>query len=491
MLFNSISFAIFLTIVFILHWFVMNKNSKSQNVLLVVASFVFYAMWDWRFLLLMLVSKSIDFISTIQISRSVDARRRKRFLHLSIFVNVAILGFFKYFNFFADSFSHVFSFLGFKVSTSSLQIVMPVGLSFYTMQALGYVFDVYQEEVEPTHNIIDYFAFLSFFPLVLAGPIERASNLLHQLKTHRVFNYSNAVDGLRQILWGLFKKVVIADNCASIANLVFDHSSAYSGSTLVLGALFFTFQIYCDFSGYSDMAIGIAKLFNINLMQNFAFPYFSRNIGEFWKRWHISLSSWLFDYIFKPLQMTLRDFKLFGNIASILITFIICGIWHGSNWTFIIWGVLNAIYFIPSFFTWKRHKNTAVVAQGKYLPSFRELFQMGYTFLATVLAWIFFRSDSIGHAISYIRNIFKRSLFSPPDSSAFNDLHGRGQSTGLLILLIVLFLIIEWVGREQQYAIAHLGSKWYKPIRWAMYYAIILAIFHFTGTEQQFIYFQF
>jgi D-alanyl-lipoteichoic acid acyltransferase DltB (MBOAT superfamily) len=366
---------------------------------------------------------------------------------------------------------------------------MPVGLSFYTMQALGYVFDVYQEEVEPTHNIIDYFAFLSFFPLVLAGPIERASNLLHQLKTQRVFNYSNAVDGLRQILWGLFKKVVIADNCASLANLVFDHSAGYSGSTLVLGALFFTFQIYCDFSGYSDMAIGIAKLFNINLMQNFAFPYFSRNIGEFWRRWHISLSSWLFDYIFKPLQMTLRDLKLLGNITAILITFIISGIWHGSNWTFIMWGVLNAVYFIPSFFTWKRHKNTAVVAQGKYLPSFRELIQMGYTFLATVLAWIFFRSDSIGHAVSYIGNIFKRSLFSAPDSRAFNS---ANEHPGRMIIIILVFLIVEWTGREQQYGIANLGLKWPKPVRLALYYCIIIIVlFYFAGKGQQFIYFQF
>ena len=489
MLFNSISFAIFLTIVFILHWFVMNKNSYSQNILLVIASFVFYALWDWRFLLLMVISKGIDFISTTQISRSADARRRKRFLLISIFVNVAILGFFKYFNFFIGSFSNVLSLFNYNGSISSLQIIMPVGLSFYTMQALGYVFDVYQEEVEPTNNIIEFFAFLSFFPLVLAGPIERASNLLHQLKTQRVFNYSNAVDGLRQILWGLFKKVVIADNCASLANLIFDHSAGYSGSTLVLAALFFTFQIYCDFSGYSDMAIGVAKLFNINLMQNFAFPYFSRNIGEFWRRWHISLSSWLFDYIFKPIQMTLRDLKLLGNILAILITFIISGIWHGSNWTFIIWGVLNAIYFIPSFFTWKRHKNTPVVAQGKYFPSLHEVFQMGYTFGATVLAWIFFRSASIGQAVSFIKNIFKHSLFSLPDSRAFN---AANEHPGKMILIIILFLIIEWIGREQQYGIAKLGLKWPKPLRLALYYGIIITVlFYFAGKGQQFIYFQF
>lgn len=467
----------------------MNKNSRSQNILLVIASFIFYALWDWRFLLLMVVTKSIDFISTTQMSGSGNETRKKRFLVLSIIVNVGVLCFFKYFNFFVGSFSNASSFVGLNISISSLKIIMPVGLSFYTMQALGYVFDVYQEEIEPTNNLIDFFAFLSFFPLVLAGPIERASNLLHQLKTQRVFNYPNAVDGLRQILWGLFKKVVIADNCASLANLIFDHSAGYSGSTLLLGALFFTFQIYCDFSGYSDMAIGIAKLFNINLMQNFAFPYFSRNIGEFWRRWHISLSSWLFDYIFKPIQMTLRDLKLLGNILAILITFIISGIWHGSNWTFIIWGVLNAIYFIPSFFTWKRHKNTLVVAQGKYFPSLQELFQMSYTFGATVLAWIFFRSESIGLAVSFIKNIFKRSLFSLPDSRAFN---AANEHPGKMILIIILFLIIEWIGREQQYGIANLGLKWPKPFRLAFYYCIIITVlFYFAGKGQQFIYFQF
>jgi len=458
----------------------MNKNYQSQNLLLVIASFVFYALWDWKFLLLMVISKSVDFISTTQIDKSMEVGRKRRFLYLSILVNVSVLCFFKYFNFFTDSFSNIFSYLGYNFSAHSLKIIMPIGLSFYTMQALGYVIDVYQEEVEPTHNIIDYFAFLSFFPLVLAGPIERASNLLHQLNKKRIFEYSSAVDGLRQMLWGLFKKVVIADNCAYYANLIFNNSTHFSGSTLVLGALLFTFQIYCDFSGYSDMAIGIAKLFNINLTQNFAFPYFSRNIGEFWRRWHISLSSWLFDYIFKPLQMSLRDSKSLGNILALLLTFIISGIWHGSNWTFIIWGVLNAFYFIPSFFSWKRYKNKEIVAQGKYLPSIREIVQMGFTFLATVFAWIFFRSDSIGQAVNYINRIFSMSLFTRPEIMS-----------GTLLLLIVVFVIIEWFGREQHYAIEHFGLKWPRPLRWAIYYCILFAIFYFAGEKQQFIYFQF
>ncbi len=484
MLFNSLNFALFLPIVFILYWFVMNKNFRTQNLLLVIASFVFYAIWDWRFLLIMVVGKSLDFFNTIQIVKSASDVRKKRFLFLSLFVNVGVLCFFKYFNFFADSFSNVFSVFGFNLSSNSLKIIMPVGLSFYTIQALGYVIDVYREEVEPTRNIIDYFAFISFFPLVLAGPIERASNLLHQLKIKREFEYANAVDGLRQILWGLFKKVVIADNCAIYANTVFKNYSDYSGSTLVLGALFFTFQIYCDFSGYSDMAIGIAKLFNINLMQNFAFPYFSRNIGEFWRRWHISLSSWLFDYIFKPLQMSLRSLKLFGNFFALLLTFLISGLWHGSNWTFLVWGALNTIYYLPSLFFPKRFTSTGVAAQGKYLPSLKDLLNMGITFSLTVFAWIFFRADNIGIAVGYISRIFSKSLLTIPNFQGI-------RSSVSTILLSGLFLIIEWLGREQQYAIARLGIQWYKPVRWAIYYGIIIAIYGFASEKQQFIYFQF
>ena len=480
MLFNSINFVLFLPIVFILHWFVFNKNYRSQNLLLVIASFVFYALWDWRFLLLMVISKSIDFISTTQIDKSADAGRKKRFLYLSIFVNVSVLCFFKYFNFFSDSFSNIFSYLGYSVSSNSLKIIMPVGLSFYTMQALGYVIDVYQEQVKPTKNIIDFFAFLSFFPLVLAGPIERASNLLNQLNKKRVFEYEEAIDGLRQMLWGLFKKVVIADNCAHYANLIFNNSSHYSGSTLVLGALFFTFQIYCDFSGYSDMAIGIAKLFNINLMRNFAFPYFSRDIGEFWRRWHISLSSWLFDYIFKPLQMVLRSYRLLGNFLALLITFIISGIWHGSNWTFLVWGTLNTIYYFPSLFFKKRYINTNFTGQDKYIPSAKDFLNMVITFSLIVFAWIFFRADSIGHALRYIAGIFSMSLFRKPEIMS-----------GTLLLLMGVFIITEWFGREHQYAIEHFGLKWPRVFRWAIYYSLIIAIFYYAGEKQQFIYFQF
>jgi alginate O-acetyltransferase complex protein AlgI len=480
MVFNSFNFALFLPIVFVLYWFVMNKNTRSQNLILVIASFVFYASWDWRFLLLMIVSKSIDFICSIQMDNSPEPRRKIRFLFLSLFVNIGVLSFFKYFNFFAENFSHIFPFWGHTLLANSLNIVLPVGLSFYTLQALGYVIDVYQEQVKPTHSIVEYFAFISFFPLVLAGPIERASNLLNQLNKKREFDYSNAVCGSRQILWGLFKKVVIADSCAMYANTIFDHSALYSGSTHVVGALFFTFQIYCDFSGYSDMAIGIAKLFNINLKQNFAFPYFSRDIGEFWRRWHISLSSWLMDYIFKPLQMSFRNYKLLGNFGALLLTFIISGAWHGSNWTFLVWGMLNAIYFLPLLIFSKRHSPTAIVAQGKYIPSLIEVLSMLTTFGLTVFAWIFFRANSIGHALHYISIIFSKSLFTRPEVLP-----------PVRTALVIAFIITEWLGREQQFAIANLGIHWNRSLRYTMYIAIIISIFLFCGEKQDFIYFQF
>jgi D-alanyl-lipoteichoic acid acyltransferase DltB (MBOAT superfamily) len=484
MLFNSISFALFLPIVFFLYWFVMNKNLRSQNLLLLLASFIFYAVWDWRFLVLMVFSKSIDFVSAIQIEKSNSGSRRRNFLLLSIFINVSVLCFFKYFSFFAKNFSNVFSYFGSNTSSFTVNIILPVGLSFYTMQALAYVIDVYQEKVKPTHSLLNYFTFISFFPLILAGPIERASNLLNQLDKKRLFDYSNAVNGSRQILWGLLKKVAIADNCAQFANEIFNNSTNYSGSTLVLGALFFTIQIYCDFSGYSDIAIGIAKLFNINLMRNFAFPYFSRNIGEFWRNWHISLTSWLFDYIFKPLQLSFRNLKLFGTFSALFLTFIVSGVWHGSSSTFLVWGTLHTIYYLPSLFFRKKYFSGNVSAKRKFNISIKELLKISFTFCLIVFAWIFFRADSLEHALSYISGIFSDSLFMYPFFSGMSN-------AAPVVFLISIFIIIEWFGRKQQYAIEHLFDKWYKPLRWLMYYSIILAVFFFSGKEQQYIYFKF
>ncbi len=482
MLFNSIDFAIFLPIVFILYWFVVNKNLKYQNLLIVVSSYVFYGWWDWRFLLLILFSTLVDYLVGRGLAKQENKRIRKYLLWTSILVNLGFLAFFKYYNFFLDNFITAFTFFGSEIKGDSLNIVLPVGISFYTFQTLSYTIDVYRRKLEPTNDFIVFAAFVSFFPQLVAGPIERATHLLPQFYTKRIFDYNMAVDGLRQILWGLFKKIVIADNSAEIANHIFNNSDHYSGSTLLLGALFFTFQIYGDFSGYSDIAIGTSRLFGFDLMRNFAFPYFSRDIAEFWRRWHISLSTWFRDYLYIPLGGS-RGSK-WMNIRNIFIIFIVSGFWHGANWTFIVWGALNAIYFLPLMLLNKNRIHTDIVAQGKYLPSLRELFNMLTTFSLIVIAWIFFRAENIGHALSYINTIFSKSLF------IFPYFEGRAHAFSTLIL-ILLFILIEWFGRERQYAIEKLENTFKRPMRWMIYYGIVIVLFWYSGQQQQFIYFQF
>ena len=367
-----------------------------------------------------------------------------------------------------------------------MKIILPVGISFYTFHGLSYVIDIYYKRIEPERNVVDYSVFVSFFPLLVAGPIERATHLLPQIKKQRIFKYADATDGLKQILWGLFKKVVIADSCADFANSIFNHSADYHGSTLVLGALFFTFQIYCDFSGYSDIALGTAQLFGIKLLRNFSFPYFSRDIAEFWRRWHISLSSWFRDYVYIPLGGSKGGTWM--KIRNTFIIFILSGFWHGANWTFIFWGFLNAVYFLPLLLTKRNRTNLETVAQGNSLPTLRELIGMLTTFSLTVFAWIFFRANSLTHAFNYIKTIFSKSLFYIPNKKPFL---GFKIHPAVLVIFIIFFMIIEWIGRENQYAIATLGSKWTRPLRWAFYYVILLMVFLFISHEQQFIYFQF
>ncbi|MBD0778838.1 MBOAT family protein [Maribacter sp. ANRC-HE7] len=482
MLFNSLDFAIFLPIVFVLYWFVTNKNLKLQNLLIVVASYVFYGWWDWRFLSLILFSTIVDYTVGRKLRTTEDQSKRKILLWTSILVNLGFLGFFKYYNFFLDNFIAAFSFFGKEITVNSLNIILPVGISFYTFQTLSYTIDVYKRKLEPTKDFIAFSAFVSFFPQLVAGPIERATHLLPQFYKKRTFDYAKAVDGMRQILWGLFKKVVIADNCAEFANQIFNNSADMNGSTLVLGAIFFTFQIYGDFSGYSDIAIGTSRLFGFDLMQNFNFPYFSRDIAEFWRRWHISLSTWFRDYLYIPLGGSRGGTWM--KVRNTFIIFIVSGFWHGANWTFIVWGALNAIYFLPLLLTNNNRNNLETVAQGRYLPGIKEFSLMVLTFGLTVFAWIFFRAENIGHAMAYISEIFSSSLFEIPNFAQKGD--------ALTVLkLICLFILIEWIGREGQYAIEKIGLKWNRIMRHLMYYSIILLIIWFGGNEQQFIYFQF
>ncbi|MEO8768978.1 MAG: MBOAT family O-acyltransferase [Ferruginibacter sp.] len=486
MLFNSLSFAIFFPIVFLLYWFVTNKSLKAQNLLLLVASYYFYACWDYRFLFLLIFSTLLDYFTGLKMEGTENKKMKTFWFVLSVVINLGFLGFFKYYNFFVSSFSEMVSHFGFKPNVWTLKVILPVGISFYTFHGLSYVIDIYKGRIKAERNFIEYSVFVSFFPLLVAGPIERATHLLPQIKKTRQFDYARAVDGLRQILWGLFKKVVIADTCAEYANSIFNNSASFHGSTLVLGALFFTFQIYCDFSGYSDIALGTARLLGIDLLRNFAFPYFSRDIAEFWRRWHISLSSWFRDYVYIPLGGSKGG--MWMKLRNTFIIFLLSGFWHGANWTFIVWGGLNAIYFLPLLLSNRNRNNLETVAQGKMFPTFRELVSMLVTFSLTVFAWIFFRAQSVTHAFHYIGTIFSKSFFMMPDKRAFIGLKAH---PAVAIVLIVIFMMIEWVGREQQYALANFGNSWYKPFRWSFYYLLIIAIFVFIGKEQQFIYFQF
>lgn len=482
MLFNSIDFAIFLPIVFFIYWFLLNNNLKYQNFLVVVSSYIFYGWWDWRFLALIFFSTIVDYFIGLRLLKENGEIRRIILLGISITVNLGFLAFFKYYNFFLDNFILAFSFLGKEINGNSLNIILPVGISFYTFQTLSYTIDIYRRKLQPKKDILAFSAFVSFFPQLVAGPIERASNLLPQFYSKRIFDREKAVDGMRQILWGLFKKIVIADNCAELANLIFNNSDIYSGSTLALGALFFTFQIYGDFSGYSDIAIGTSRLFGFNLMRNFNFPYFSRDIAEFWRRWHISLSTWFRDYLYIPLGGSRGGTKM--KIRNTFIIFLVSGFWHGANWTFIIWGALNAIYFLPLMLTNNNRNNLDIVALGKIFPSLKDITAILLTFGLTVFTWIFFRAENVSHAISIISEILSPSIFSIPKF--------EGMRQGLItIILIFLFNIIEWIGRDGEYAIEKVSLRMNRTFRHAMYYAIIIVIFWFGGEEQQFIYFQF
>ena len=482
MLFNSVSFGIFLPIVFFLYWFVFNKKLNHQNLLLLVASYFFYGCWDYRFLFLLMFSTFLDYYSGIKIFEAKSTFWKKTWLWISIGINLGFLGIFKYYNFFMDSISVGLYTAGVETHFETLKLILPIGISFYTFHGLSYVIDIYKDKIRPERDFIEYSVFVSFFPLLVAGPIERATHLLPQIQKKRVFDYAMAIDGSKQILWGLFKKIVIADNCAQYANMFFNNSEDYGGSSLYLGALFFTFQIYCDFSGYSDVALGTARLFGMELLRNFAFPYFSRDIAEFWRRWHISLSTWFRDYLYIPLGGSKGS--LLKKIRNTFIIFLVSGFWHGANWTYIIWGGINALLFLPLLISKNNRNNLETVAQGRLLPNAKELMQMVVTFHFTLLAWVFFRAESVSHAFSYISEIFSSSLFAIPKF--------EGQNKALLTLAFVFcFMVVEWFGREHQFALQKFGNKWKPAIRYMFYYILIAIIFLFGGSQQEFIYFQF
>lgn len=482
MLFNTFLFALFFVLIFGLHWWIGANNVRKQNTLLLIASYIFYGFWDWRFLFLLMFSTGLDFFSGTKIFNAKTLLKKKYWLYASVAINLGFLAIFKYYNFFATELVVLFKQLGLTITLKSLQIVLPVGISFYTFHGLSYVIDIYTNKIKPETNFTTYSLFVSFFPLLVAGPIERATHLLPQLTIARKFNYSLAVDGLRQILWGLFAKVVIADTCANFANYAFEQNSI-NGSTAFLGAVFFAFQIYGDFSGYSNIALGTAKLLGIELLQNFSYPYFSRNIAEFWKRWHISLSSWFRDYVYIPLGGSAKGKRL--TIRNVCIVFLLSGFWHGANYTFIVWGALHALFFIPLLLKNNhKHYNTAVAAQS-ILPNAKEFLQMLFTFCLVVFAWIFFRANNLHDAYTYLVSIFNISFFTNPFFGVDNKLL-------LIVTLLCLFIVTEWMGRKGDFALQKLFNRKLIWFRYTYYYALLILIIAFANKDiKQFIYFQF
>jgi D-alanyl-lipoteichoic acid acyltransferase DltB (MBOAT superfamily) len=484
MFFNSIDFAIFLPVVFFLYWFVTGKNLKIQNILIVIASYTFYGWWDWRFLSLIVFSTLTDYLVGIYLSKTENKYRRKVLLWISVVVNILFLGFFKYYDFFVENFVSAFSLFGIKLNIGHLNIILPVGISFYTFQTMSYSIDVYKKKLEPTKDFIAFAAFVSFFPQLVAGPIERATNLLPQFYVKRFFSYDNAVDGCKQMLWGFFKKMVVADNCAMYVNEVWKNRNVndYPGSTLLLTAILFAIQIYCDFSGYSDIAIGASKLFGFRLMKNFSYPYFSRDIAEFWRRWHISLTTWFRDYIYFPLGGSRNG--LATTARNTFVIFLVSGFWHGANWTFVIWGILNALYFVPLLLLKRNRANIETVAKDKIFPNIKELFSICVTFLLVAFAFIFFRAESISDALGFIEKIFSDSFLMMPKIENVGKL-----IIGSIILSIIILIVSEWVNRREEYGFKK-QSK-HKFVRWLVYSIITMMILELAGQEQGFIYFQF
>ena len=483
MLFNSITFAIFLPIVFLLYWFFFDYAMRGckrqllwQNLLIVVASYIFYGWWDWRFLILIAITTVLSFLSGICIEKVSSQRAKKAVMIANIAVNLGILGVYKYYDFFATQFAQLF---GIESDFLLQHLILPVGISFYTFQALSYSIDVYRRQIEPTHDIVAFTAFLSFFPQLVAGPIERATNLLPQFQRKRTFDYTQAVDGMRQILWGLFKKIVIADNCGTYVDAVWGDYASHNASTLVLASILFAFQIYGDFSGYSDIAIGTGKLFGIKLMRNFNVPYFSRDIAEFWRRWHISLTTWFRDYVYIPLGGSRPDTSRLSPLASRLspsaytkciavrntfIIFLLSGLWHGANWTFVLWGVYHALLFVPLLLMNKNRRYRDDERR------YRELPRMLLTFVLVVIGWINFRAPSITACGEYMLAICDRSILTMP------YVENSIQLIATLVAISVMMLM-EW--RKQL------------PNRWWMYYLLTIAIWWFAGQDMDFIYFQF
>jgi alginate O-acetyltransferase complex protein AlgI len=491
MLFNSIEFAVFLPVVFILYWFVTNKELRAQNLLLLLASYFFYGWWDWRFLILLILISVLNYSIGLGIDKNETGRIKRIWLIAGLILNIGILGVFKYYNFFIDSFIDLISLTGYNLTRSGTRIILPLGISFYVFLSLSYIIDIYKKNLKANGNIIEVLLSLSFFPIILAGPIQRPALLLPQIAAKREFENDVAVDGLRQILSGLFVKITIADNLAPNVDGIFLNFSMYSGSTLLIGIILYTIQIYADFSGYSNIAIGIAKLFGFNLMRNFAYPYFSRDITEFWKRWHISLTTWFRDYIYLPLSFSVSwrikndrvifiKAEMFIYIVASAVTWFVTGLWHGANYTFIIWGIIHGFFLI--LYQWQRKPRKRVLKKIGINNDHPVviIIETTITLIIVMLAWIFFRANNTHQAFAYIDRLFSSSLLSLPQVFPFK-----------VIILTTLFIFSEWLQRTKEHALQIENLK-YRILRWGLYYGVvILILLTLDESQKNFIYSQF
>lgn len=482
MIFTSFPFFVFFIVVFVFYWFVFNKNLKLQNVFILASNYLFYSWWDWRFLSIIIISSLINYFVGLNIGKMDDERKRTILLWIGLIFGFIGLFYFKYYNFFVDSFIDFFSLFNIHLNIQTIKLILPLGISFYTFRTISYILDVYYEEIKPTNDIIVFFAYVSFFPTLISGPIDRASKFIPQLEKKREFNYNSATNGLRQIMLGLFKKVVIADNLASVTNVIFNDYQIQPGSVLLVGVFFYAIQLYADFSGYTDMAIGFGRLLGFDVAQNFRFPFFAQNIADFWRRWHISLTTWLTDYVFTPLSFSFRTYRKWGVILAIIITFLFIGLWHGANWTFVFYGLLHGLFFVPLIIKGTMNKT---IKSNKILPSFREFINIISTFSFVMFSFVLIRMETIGDTFNFYNKLFSKSLFSIPKLIAI-------QNTNMLIglLFIIVFMIIEWFNRNNSYSFEKANNL---KISSQIILTIILVtlMFLFSGEQQDFIYFQF
>lgn len=483
MIFNSTSFCIFFIVVFLLYYFPLKENIKAQNWLLLLSSYFFYGFANWRMIPLLLVATIIFFFLGIAVHKASNTKKSSLLTSLGVLTGVGLLVYFKYFNFFIDSFSSLLNAIGLNSNIGTFNIILPLGISFFTFKLISYIIEIYRGKIEPSRDIVAFSTYIAFFPTILSGPIDRPNTFIPQLQKKRTFDYNLVVDGCRQILWGLFQKVVIADNLAGVINSVWNNIPNQSGSVLFITAILYSIQIYTDFSGYSHMAIGIGKILGFRVTINFDYPFFSRNIAEYWRKWHISLTSWLTDYIFIPVNVKFRNMGMLGIILAILITFILIGLWHGANFTFAVFGLYHGLLYIPLILTGSIFKKKKLKTNKYGFPTIKDFSKMVGTFLLVTLGLIIFRADNVGQAWQYIIGVFDMSIISIP--------RVIGMAKIPLFFSFLLF-VAEWYSREVEFPLSNLSLKSKKLFRYIIYYLIAFVIMYFGNFGvNQFIYFKF